>query len=111
MIMIDDNAFLFLSLKRIDCLIWDDQNIRCFTPSPNISEVEVAVPDKFCDSSTIENVKKECASDTVICDADSSFVNSHNDPSRENNSAQEIQDYAEFFLNDATVQLFSLVNC
>ncbi|XP_028762347.1 uncharacterized protein LOC114720805 isoform X2 [Neltuma alba] len=82
----------------VDCQVGDSQNSITVTASSLVvSEVEVAIADRFCDTSTVENVKKECASGTFVCPADSSFVNSHNGPNREDNCTQEIQDYVEDF--------------
>ncbi|KAI9117830.1 hypothetical protein K1719_011245 [Acacia pycnantha] len=80
----------------VDCQVGDSQNsIRVPASSPVFSEVEVAIPDSFCNTSTVENVEMECASGTVICDVDSSFADSHNGPKSEDNSTQEVQDYVE----------------
>ncbi|XP_054780487.1 uncharacterized protein LOC129288122 isoform X2 [Prosopis cineraria] len=81
----------------VDFQVGDSQNsITGTASSPVISEVEVAIPGSFRDTSTVKKVKKECASGTVICAADSSFVNSYDGPNRENNSIREIQgDYVE----------------
>lgn len=85
----------------VDCQVGDSQNsVIASASSPVISEVVVAIPDRFHDTSAIENVKKDCASGNVICAVDSSFCNSHSGPTGEDNPTQEIQggyvdDFAE----------------